>query len=159
MCISYTSSMYILTSYMFNSEHFYAAKQNTQILPQHFHILLITMLASFGWYFSIQTTTRQSSNTENQELPQYHLCQSWGHCIGHNDNLGPFSDDRIGLLPLGFQWNKAALAFIVEHRPHSRQVTGARCTEVAARQSWAEYSSRPTTHSRAAVGALDSTFD
>ena len=27
------------------------------------------------------------------------------------------------------------------HRPHSRQVTGARCTEVAARQSWAEYSS------------------
>ena len=34
------------------------------------------------------------------------------------------------------------------HRPHSRQVTGARCTEVAVRQSWAEYSSRPTTHSR-----------
>ena len=33
------------------------------------------------------------------------------------------------------------------HRPHSRQVTGARCTEVAARQSWAEYSSRPTTDS------------
>ena len=32
--------------------------------------------------------------------------------------------------------------------PHSRQVTGARCTEVAARQSWAEYSSRPTTDSR-----------
>ena len=32
-----------------------------------------------------------------------------------------------------------------EHRPHSHQVTGARCTEVAARQSWAEYSSRPTT--------------
>ena len=31
---------------------------------------------------------------------------------------------------------------------HSRQVTGARCTEVAARQSWAEYSSRPTTDSR-----------
>ena len=45
------------------------------------------------------------------------------------------------------------------HRPHSRQVTGARCTEVAARQSWAVYSSRPTTHSRAAVGALDSMFD
>ena len=35
-----------------------------------------------------------------------------------------------------------------DHRPHSRQITGARCTEVAARQSWAEYSSRPTTHSR-----------
>ena len=34
------------------------------------------------------------------------------------------------------------------HRPHSRQVTGARCTEVAARQSWAECTSRPTTHSR-----------
>ena len=34
------------------------------------------------------------------------------------------------------------------HRPHSRQVTGARCTEIAARQSWAEYSSRPTTDSR-----------
>ena len=33
------------------------------------------------------------------------------------------------------------------HRPHSRQVTGARCTEVAARQSWAEYTSRPTTDS------------
>ena len=32
------------------------------------------------------------------------------------------------------------------HRPHSRQVTGARCT--GGRQSWAEYSSRPTTHSR-----------
>ena len=29
------------------------------------------------------------------------------------------------------------------HRPHLRQVTGARCTE-----SWAEYSSRPTTDSR-----------
>ena len=27
------------------------------------------------------------------------------------------------------------------HRPHPRQVTEARCTEVAARQSWAEYSS------------------
>ena len=35
-----------------------------------------------------------------------------------------------------------------DHRPHSFQVTGARCTEVAARQSWAEYSSRPTTDSR-----------
>ena len=34
------------------------------------------------------------------------------------------------------------------HRPHSRQVTGARCTEVAARQPWAVYSSRPTTDSR-----------
>ena len=34
------------------------------------------------------------------------------------------------------------------HRPNSRQVTGARCTEVAARQSWAEYYSRPTTDSR-----------
>ena len=34
------------------------------------------------------------------------------------------------------------------HRLHSRQVTGARCTEVAARQSWAKYSSRPTMHSR-----------
>ena len=32
-----------------------------------------------------------------------------------------------------------------KHRPHSRQVTGERCTEVAARQSWAKYSSRPTT--------------
>ena len=32
-------------------------------------------------------------------------------------------------------------------RPHSRQVTGARCTEVAAHQSWAEYSSRPTMNS------------
>ena len=31
------------------------------------------------------------------------------------------------------------------HWPHSRQVTGARCTEVAADQSWAEYSSRSTT--------------
>ena len=35
-----------------------------------------------------------------------------------------------------------------DHRPHLRQVTGARCTEVAARQSWTEYSSRPTTDSR-----------
>ena len=35
----------------------------------------------------------------------------------------------------------------LNHRPHSRQVTGARCTEVAARQSWAVYSSRPTTQS------------
>ena len=34
------------------------------------------------------------------------------------------------------------------HRPLSRKVTGARCTEVAARQSWAEYSSRPITDSR-----------
>ena len=34
------------------------------------------------------------------------------------------------------------------HRPHTRQVTGVRCTEVAARQSWAEYSSRPTTDCR-----------
>ena len=34
------------------------------------------------------------------------------------------------------------------HRPHSLQVTGACCKEVAARQSWAEYSSRPTTDSR-----------
>ena len=33
----------------------------------------------------------------------------------------------------------------MDHRTHSRQVTGARCTKVAARQSWAEYSSRPTT--------------
>ena len=32
-----------------------------------------------------------------------------------------------------------------DHRPHSRQVTEARYTEGAARQSWAEYSSRPTT--------------
>ena len=31
------------------------------------------------------------------------------------------------------------------HWPQSRQVTGARCTEVAADQSWAEYSSRSTT--------------
>ena len=30
------------------------------------------------------------------------------------------------------------------HRSHSRQVTGARCTEVAARQSRAEYSPKPT---------------
>ena len=30
------------------------------------------------------------------------------------------------------------------HRPYSRQVTVARCRGVAARQSWAEYSSRPT---------------
>ena len=36
----------------------------------------------------------------------------------------------------------------LSNRPHSRHVTGARCTGVAARQSWAEYSSRPTTHSR-----------
>ena len=35
-----------------------------------------------------------------------------------------------------------------DHRPHSRQITGARCTEVAARQSWAEYSSRPATDNR-----------
>ena len=34
------------------------------------------------------------------------------------------------------------------HRPHSHQVTGARCNEVTARQSWAEYSSRPTTDCR-----------
>ena len=34
------------------------------------------------------------------------------------------------------------------HWPHSRQVTGARCTEVAACQTWVEYSSRPTTDSR-----------
>ena len=34
------------------------------------------------------------------------------------------------------------------HRPHSRQVTGARCTGVVARQSWAEYYPRPTTDSR-----------
>ena len=34
------------------------------------------------------------------------------------------------------------------HRRHTRQVTGARFTEVAAGQSWAEYSSRPTTDSR-----------
>ena len=40
------------------------------------------------------------------------------------------------------------LAWCSNHRPHSRQVTGARCTEVAARQSWAEYSSRPTMDSR-----------
>ena len=46
-----------------------------------------------------------------------------------------------------------------DHRPHSRQVTGARCTEVAAHQSWAEYSSRPTTDSRAAMGALTSMLD
>ena len=32
-----------------------------------------------------------------------------------------------------------------DYRPHSRQVTGARCTNVAARQSRVEYSSRPTT--------------
>ena len=38
--------------------------------------------------------------------------------------------------------------FNCDHRPHSRQVTEARCTEVAARRSWAEYSSRPTTGSR-----------
>ena len=36
----------------------------------------------------------------------------------------------------------------MNHRRHSRQVTGPRCTAVAARQSWAEYSSRPTTDSR-----------
>ena len=35
-----------------------------------------------------------------------------------------------------------------DHRPNSRQVTGACCTEVAAPQSWAEYSSMPTTDSR-----------
>ena len=39
------------------------------------------------------------------------------------------------MLPLGHH----------NHRPHSRQVNGARCTEVAAHQSWAQYSSRPTT--------------
>ena len=32
----------------------------------------------------------------------------------------------------------------MDHRPHSRQVTETPCTEVVARQSWAEYSSRPT---------------
>ena len=37
---------------------------------------------------------------------------------------------------------------LFKHRPHSRQVTGACCTEVAAHQSWAEYSSRPTTDCR-----------
>ena len=31
------------------------------------------------------------------------------------------------------------------HTPHSHQVTGARYNEIMARQSWAEYSSRPTT--------------
>ena len=51
-------------------------------------------------------------------------------------------------------WTKWLMCFPVsvsngtlDHKPHSRQVTGARCTEVAARQSWAEYSSRPTTDS------------
>ena len=34
------------------------------------------------------------------------------------------------------------------HRPHSHQVTGVRCTEIAARQSWPEYFSRTTTDSR-----------
>ena len=41
-----------------------------------------------------------------------------------------------------------------DHRPHSRQVTGACCTEVAARQSWAEYSSRPTADSRHQAWAI-----
>ena len=40
------------------------------------------------------------------------------------------------------------ISHIIKHRPHFSQVTRARCTEVAARQSWAEYSSRPTTDSR-----------
>ena len=43
-------------------------------------------------------------------------------------------------------------------RAHSRQVTGARCTEVAARQSWAEYSSRPTTDSRHQGWAIKDVF-
>ena len=52
----------------------------------------------------------------------------------------------------GFNWfyleQQAKRDHNPDHRPHSRQIIGARCTEVAARQSWAEYSSRPTTHSR-----------
>ena len=59
---------------------------------------------------------------------------------------------RRNFTPVLLLWSHQATGPVwLDHRPHSRQVTGAHCTEVAARQSWAEYSSRPTTHSRAAV--------
>ena len=45
-----------------------------------------------------------------------------------------------------------------KHRPHSYHVTGALCTEVAARRSWAEYSSRPTTDSRHLGWAINDVF-
>ena len=65
------------------------------------------------------------------------LCKSVGAQINRHD-----IDDS---LHISLQYECRGVS---NHRPHSRQVTGARCTEVAARQSWAEYSSRPTTDSR-----------
>ena len=38
-------------------------------------------------------------------------------------------------------WTRTRFFHDPAHRPQSRQVTGARCTEVAAHQSWAEFSS------------------
>ena len=47
------------------------------------------------------------------------------------------------------------VSYMISHMPHFRQVTGARCTEVAARQWWAEYSSGPTTETEQSDGCAD----
>ena len=50
--------------------------------------------------------------------------------------------------PMAHRATSTRVGLCCSHRPHSNQVIGAPCTEVEARQSWAEYSSRPTTDSR-----------
>ena len=69
---------------------------------------------SFDVFFDLSLNKRVSKQSRGWWF-ETPSCPLWCHCNGHN------------------------------HIPtDSRQVIGARCTEVAARQSWAEYSSRLT---------------
>ena len=67
----------------------------------------------------------------------------WDYNGLRGENRGPFRGQQASVSNPVMLWPKSNLFWYwSEHRPHSRQVTGARCTEVAARQSWAEYTSR-----------------
>ena len=72
-----------------------------------------------------------------------------GRCVGNSPVTGEFPTQRASNAEnISIWWRHHDLSgrSNFSHRPHSRQVTGVCCTEVVARQSWAEYSSRPQEH-------------
>ena len=86
------------------------------------------------WYKIIRDGNSLIDKTFYYRNKFINLCLNWLASIEFKRHLGSFTINPL-----------AKFDSDINHRPHSRQVTGARCTEVTARQSWAEYSSRPTT--------------
>ena len=76
----------------------------------------------------------------------------------------PVIRDAIALVimslygPRGLRCVMICCGCVADHRPHSRQVTGARCTEVRARQSWAEFILLKASNGKQASGLGDKRF-